>query len=115
MLNNKKAASFYKRAAAIATDGTSRRFLLSSATILEASINEAEANKHLKQLDQPSVASENFEDAAKFVERVVFPVPPALVIHPDVSVSQKQFVMVPPSLSPAKPPTVPAPLALPVL
>jgi predicted negative regulator of RcsB-dependent stress response len=70
-INNKKAASFYKRAAAIATDGTSRRFFLSSATILEASIKEAEANKNLKQNDQPADASDNFEEAGKYVEKAV--------------------------------------------
>ncbi len=71
MISNKKAASFYKRASAIATDGTSRRFLLSSATILEASIKESEANKNLKQLDNPSDASDNFEEAARFVDKAI--------------------------------------------
>ena len=71
MISNKKAASFYKRASAIATDGTSRRFFLSSATILEASIKESEANKNLKQLDSPSDASDSFEDAARFVDKAI--------------------------------------------
>ena len=71
MLSNKKAASFYKRASAIATDGSSRRFFLSSATILEASIKECEAHKNLKQLDQPSDASESFEEAAKYVDKAI--------------------------------------------
>lgn len=70
-ISNKKAASFYKRASAIATDGTSRRFFLSSATILEASIKESEANKNLKQLDQPSDASDSFEDAARYVDKAI--------------------------------------------
>lgn len=67
----RKARTFYTRASTLASDTSSRRFLLSSATIYEASEYEALGNKLFRRDNNTSEASEKFADAAKYVEKAI--------------------------------------------
>ncbi|MDH5401030.1 MAG: hypothetical protein OEZ01_16785 [Candidatus Heimdallarchaeota archaeon] len=67
--NFKKANYFYQRASTLASDTASRRFLLSSSTIYEASILEAEANQLFRRENETEKASIKFEDAGKLVAK----------------------------------------------
>src|SRR5438552_11439063 len=58
-------------------------------------------------LTLPLAVVADVKSACACICAVVMPVPPALVVHPDVVLSQKLLVTVPPvSFCPNKPPTV---------
>ncbi|MHA2504172.1 MAG: hypothetical protein ACXAE3_15040 [Candidatus Kariarchaeaceae archaeon] len=67
----RKASMFYKRASTLAGDTSTRRFLLSSATVYEASELEAEGNHLFRGQNNTAAASEKFEDAAKQVDKAI--------------------------------------------
>ncbi|MHA2090467.1 MAG: hypothetical protein ACW98K_06370 [Candidatus Kariarchaeaceae archaeon] len=62
---------FHKRASALASDTGSRRQLLSSATIYEASMHEAEANQLFRRENNTLEASEKFKEAASYVDKSI--------------------------------------------
>ena len=67
----KRASLFYKRASTLASDTSTRRYLLSSATIYEASELEAEGNHLFRRENETSLASEKFSDAAQQVDKAI--------------------------------------------
>ncbi|MCY3412343.1 MAG: hypothetical protein INQ03_11970 [Candidatus Heimdallarchaeota archaeon] len=70
ILGFNKASLFYKRASVIASDGSSRRMLLSFATLYEASIKEAKATEAQKEINLEE-ASEKFMEAMKLVDKAI--------------------------------------------
>lgn len=62
---------FYKRASTLAADVGTRRSLLSTATVNEASAKEAEANYLYRHENDTGSASEKFEEAAKLVDKAI--------------------------------------------
>ncbi|MCE7733423.1 MAG: hypothetical protein GPJ54_01005 [Candidatus Heimdallarchaeota archaeon] len=61
----------HKRASSLATDTGSRRKLLASATIYEASIHEAQATQYFRVENNTELASEKFIDASKHVDKAI--------------------------------------------
>ncbi|MFV2015142.1 MAG: hypothetical protein ACC656_06940, partial [Candidatus Heimdallarchaeota archaeon] len=61
----------HRRASALATDTGSRRKLLASATIYEASIHEAEASHYFRVENNTEKAAEKFNDSSKFVDKAI--------------------------------------------
>ncbi|MHA2251964.1 MAG: hypothetical protein ACXAD7_16495 [Candidatus Kariarchaeaceae archaeon] len=66
-----KAVLFHKRASSLASDTGSRRKLLSSATLYEASMLEADGNQLFRRENNTIDASEKFSDAAKYVDKAI--------------------------------------------
>ncbi len=67
----RKAMMFHKRASTLASDTGSRRKLLSSATIYEASMHEADGNQLFRRENNTMEASLKFNDAARFVDKAI--------------------------------------------
>ncbi len=70
-INFKKAKAFYNRASKIASDGQSRRFLLSTATVFEASIREVMAIKAYKRDNNYTEAIELYNEAGKYIDKAI--------------------------------------------
>ncbi len=66
-----KAMVLHKRASSLAADTGSRRKLLASATIYEASIHETEASHFFRVDNNTTAASEKYLDASKFVDKSI--------------------------------------------
>lgn len=61
----------HKRASSLATDTGSRRKLLASATIYEASIHEAEATNYFRVENNTEMAANKYIDASKHVDKAI--------------------------------------------
>ncbi|MHA2100726.1 MAG: hypothetical protein ACW99A_18810 [Candidatus Kariarchaeaceae archaeon] len=67
----RNAMLLHKRASSLALDQGSRRKLLASATIYEASIHEAEATHYFRVENNTDIAADKYLDASKFVDKAI--------------------------------------------
>jgi hypothetical protein len=67
----RNAMLLHKRASSLALDQGSRRKLLASATIYEASIHEAEATHYFRVENNTDIAADKYLNASKFVDKAI--------------------------------------------